>query len=80
MDEKDKLAAQIERLEEEQAKTMAHKIDKIYEAIYGNGKEGLVTVVSKHGMILCGLIWGLGVIYSAAIGYITIVVIKMLAN
>lgn len=78
--EKQKLVDQIDKLEEEQVHTMMQKIDKIYEAIYGNGKEGIVTIVGKQGLIISTLCWGLGVIYVAGASYITVEIIKAFSS
>ena len=78
--EKQKLMDQINKLEEEQVKTLVQKIDRIYEAIYGNGKIGIITKVSNLSIVVNTLCWGLGIIYVAGAGYITVEVIKMFAS
>jgi len=68
----------IEQLKKEQVDTMAHKIDKIYEAIFGNGKPGIVTEVSNLKIVQKILCWCLGVAYTAGVTWIICAVMDII--
>jgi hypothetical protein len=62
----------------EQFENMFHKIDKIYEAIYGNGKIGILTKVENQGLMLKIIGWCVGVIYTAGITWIICAVMDLI--
>ncbi len=66
----EELKQEIKDVAKNQMDTMAHKIDKIYDAIYGNGKAGILTKVSNLELITKIMAWCIGVIYTAGITWI----------
>jgi len=75
--EKEKLMLQIEKLEEAQVKTLVQQVNKIYEAIFGNGKRGLFSIVEEHSLILRIYNWCVCIVLGSSLGFIAIELIKI---
>jgi len=69
----------IKELEDDKLNLMAKQISDIHECLFGNGKPGLKTIVAGNTFCLKILGWSIGVVYTAAISFIVVEIIKKLA-
>jgi len=74
------LKDRICKLEDDRFENMLRQISQIHECIYGNGKTGLKTIVEKNAYVLKGILWAVGIIYSAGISYVVVATIKLFTN
>ena len=77
-DEERREKFRIQKLEDDKIDNMCKQIGEIHHCIFGNGSPGLKTIVSNNVFCLKILGWGVGVIYTAGIGWIVVEVLKLI--
>ena len=58
----------IDKLEDSRIEEIKETVTRIEKILVGNGSEGLISKVDANSMRSKGVVWGLGVIYTAIIG------------
>lgn len=76
MSEDKDLKDRVIKLEDERMEKLYKMVEEIHCCLFGNGAIGLKGLVLKQGFIIKGLLWAIGIVYTSAVGYVVVAVIK----